>query len=140
MIILALSLAVLLAFALVVVVAIEPGVPPGDVALAYELAWDRLDFEAVWSLSGSELRDGLDRAAFVTAKRAVYADRPELGGLARQMKIDELRVGNDIAVARTHIEGRDSGVTANEIDLVKRSSRWVVVGYQLQPEAPPVSQ
>ena len=56
--------------ALVVLVSADPGPSPVDVALAYEQAWDHLDFEGLWSLSGDELRDGLRRPEFVAAKNA----------------------------------------------------------------------
>ena len=44
-----------LVLALVVAVGLEPGPSPDDVAVSYELAWDRLDFDALWALSGDEL-------------------------------------------------------------------------------------
>jgi len=36
----------------------EPGPGPSDVAIAYERAWDELDFGLLYDLSGAELRDG----------------------------------------------------------------------------------
>ena len=88
---------VLLALALVVIVAADPGPPPGDVALAYEQAWDRFDFESLWLLSGDELRDGLGRNEFVHAKRETYAERPELGNLARYVVVEQVHAGDAIA-------------------------------------------
>ena len=65
----------LLCVVLVVAVIRDPGPRPDEVALAYELAWDHLDFESLWTLSGTELHDGLDRTAFIAAKRAAYPSR-----------------------------------------------------------------
>ena len=68
---------VALVLALVVAVGLEPGPSPGEVAVSYELAWDRLDFDALWSLSGDELRDGRSRREFMTDKREAYAGQRE---------------------------------------------------------------
>jgi F420-dependent oxidoreductase-like protein len=43
------ALVIALALALVVAVARDQGPPVDDVALAYELAWDRLDFDSLWT-------------------------------------------------------------------------------------------
>jgi hypothetical protein len=126
---------VVLVFALVVVVARDPGPPPGDVALAYELAWDRLDFDTLWSLSGAELRDGRSKAAFIAAKRSAYAERPELGRLARDVVIEEVAHGTELAVVRTLLELRDGTSVRNELQLAHREGRWQVVAYELQPDS-----
>ena len=65
----------LLCVALVIAVARDPGPRPDEVAFAYELAWDRLDFDSLWTLSGTELHDGLDRKSFISAKHAAYVGR-----------------------------------------------------------------
>jgi hypothetical protein len=134
------GIVVLFALAFVVIFALDPGPPPGDVALAYEGAWDRLDFESLWSLSGDELRDGLGRAAFVRAKREAYAQRPELGNLAREVAMEEIHAADSFAVVRTKVELREGGHATNEILLSKRGGRWVVVSYQLEPESPPAAR
>ena len=74
-----------LTIAVVVVIAKDRGPGPGEVAVAYELAWDRLDFESLFTLSGLELRDGLDRRGFIAAKRTAYegAARARRAGRAR---------------------------------------------------------
>ena len=66
-----------LCVALVIIVSADPGPSPVDVALAYEDAWDHLDFEGLWTLSGDELRDGLGRPEFVAAKRAGHYARQD---------------------------------------------------------------
>jgi hypothetical protein len=126
-----------LVLALVIAVARDPGPPPADVALAYEDAWDRLDFEALWDLSGDELRDGLGRRDFVTAKRAAYAGQPDLGDLARDVVVEAAHERRSVAAVRTRVELRAGGAAHNEIDLAKRAGRWVVVAYDLRTDAPP---
>ena len=51
----------LLIMSVIVIAALEKGPSTADLALAYEHAWDALDFETIWALSALELRDGLDR-------------------------------------------------------------------------------
>jgi hypothetical protein len=126
-----------LVIALVVAFVRDPGPAPADVALAYEGAWDRLDFDALWDLSGDELRDGLARRDFVTAKKAAYAQQSELGGLARDVVIESAQERRSVAAVCTRVELRDGGAARNEIDLAKRVGRWVVVGYELRTDAPP---
>jgi hypothetical protein len=123
-----------LCVALIVAVARDPGPRPDDVALAYELAWDRLDFDSLWTLSGVELHDGLDRAGFITAKRAAYSTRPELGRLARDVAIDDVATGISHAAVRTSVVLRDGENVHNQIHLAKRGGKWLVVGYQLEPD------
>ena len=125
-----------LCIALIVAVTRDPGPQPDDVAMAYELAWDHLDFESLWTLSGQELHDGLDKAAFVAAKRAAYASRPELGRLAREVTFAEVTAARDNAVVRTRVVLRDGDVVHNQIQLARRDGRWLVVGYRLESETP----
>ncbi len=122
----------LLCLALVVAVARDPGPPPGEVALAYELAWDRLDFETLWSLSGPELRDDRSKPEFVTAKRAAYDRTPGLAGLARDVSLEDVAGGTDVAVARTRVELTDGAVVRNELRLARREGSWQVVAYELR--------
>ena len=121
-----------LALALVVLVARDTGPPPSDVALAYESAWDHLDFESLWVLSGDELRDGLDRKAFVAAKTSAYAAQRSLGGLTALVAVEDERSGDTISTVRTRVDLKDGGTARNELQLVKRAGRWVVVGYSLR--------
>ena len=117
--------------ALVLAVARDPGPVPSDVAVAYEEAWDRLDFDALWTLSGAELRDGMDRRDYATAKRAAYAARPELGGLTAAVEVEAVDAARDVAVIRTRLMLRGGDDTRNELQLARRSERWVVVGYRM---------
>jgi hypothetical protein len=133
------AIVITLCVALVIAVARDPGPPPSEVALAYELAWDRLDFDAIWSLAGPELRDGRLRRDFIADKRAAYAERAELRGLARDVSLEEVVAGKDVAVARTRVELRDRSVVHNELHLVHGDGRWRVVSYELRtsPDAAP---
>lgn len=126
---------VVLVLALVLAVAIDHGPPPDDVAFAYEQAWDHLDFASLWALSGDELRDGLGRKQFVAAKAAAYANRRRLGNLARFIAVEDVDVRSSSAVVHTRADLHDGGVAHNEVHLVNRAGRWVVVEYRLRPDA-----
>lgn len=127
------ALVLVLVFAVVVAIAKDKGPGPEDVAVSYELAWDRLDFDSVFTLSGKELRDGRDRAAFVAAKRAAYEHQHALGGLVGMVAIEELARGREVAVVVTRVELRDGSVVHNRIELARRNARWEVVAYRLVP-------
>jgi hypothetical protein len=118
----------------VVLVAVDHGPPPADVALAYEQAWDHLDFESLWVLSGAELRDGLDEDAFVTAKQAAYQRQEGLRGLARTVTVDAVSESRNFAVVRTVVELRDGGQASDALQLARRAGRWLVVAYELEPD------
>ncbi len=126
---------VILALALAVVVAIarDRGPGPGDVAVAYELAWDRLDFESLFTLSGAELRDGLDRRGFVAAKRTAYEQQASLGGLVERVGVEQVASVEDAGVVITRVELRDGTVVHNRVELARRAARWQVVAYRLEP-------
>jgi hypothetical protein len=123
-----------LCVALVVLVSVDPGPPPGDVALAYEEAWDHLDFEGLWSLSGDELRDGLRRPDFVAAKRAAYEQQTGLRGLADRVVVDAVSEGKRFAVVHTRVELRDGGRVVDAHQLAERGGRWLVIAYELEPD------
>lgn len=127
-------LVIALVLALVVAVGLEPGPDPGDVAIAYELAWDRLDFEALWALSGVELRDGRSRAEFIADKHEAYEGQRALAGLASDVKLDEVMVGSELAAVRTHVRLRDGTTVRNQVQLALREGTWKVIGYHLEPD------
>lgn len=122
---------VALLLALVVAIALDPGPSADDVASAYELAWDRLDFDAVWSLSASELRDGRDRKAFIADKRAAYAGSSELAGLADRVNLEDVAVAGEAAVVHTKVDLHDGTAVRNRLDLVRRDGKWQVLAYSL---------
>jgi hypothetical protein len=124
-----------LVFALVISVVVlfarDRGPTPTDIAVAYELAWDRLDFDTLWSLAGPELRDGLDRRDYIAAKTAAYAGRSELRHLAARVDVEEVARGIAHAVVRTSVTLRSGDVVHNDVQLTKRSAGWEVTGYQI---------
>ncbi|MEX1009173.1 MAG: hypothetical protein WD271_15215 [Acidimicrobiia bacterium] len=124
-----------LCIALVVAVARDKGPGPGDVAVSYEYAWDRLDFDVLWTLSAKELRDGLDRKQFVAAKRAAYEQQPTLRGLVAHVGVDDASVttSGDAALVNTSVDLRDDTTVHNVVQLARRNSRWQVVAYRLAP-------
>jgi hypothetical protein len=122
-----------LALAVVVAIARDKGPGPDDVAVAYELAWDHLDFESVFTLSAAELRDGLDRRAFVKAKKAAYEQQHALRGLVARVGIDEAASNREAAVVITRVELSDHAVVHNRVELARRNARWQVVAYRLEP-------
>jgi hypothetical protein len=124
-----------LCIALVIAIGHDNGPSPGDVAVSYELAWDRLDFEALWTLSAAELRDGLDHQDFVAAKRAAYEQQRALRGLVEHVAIDDVSVtsGRDAALVTTRVGLHDGTVVRNLVQLVRRNSRWQVIAYTLAP-------
>jgi len=102
-----------------VAIGMEPGPGPGDVAMAYEGAWDDLDFDLLYDLSGEELRDGMRRE-----RLAVDHER---------VSIETSVTGHQTALVVTRVETAD-GVIHDNVMLEKRSNGWVVVGYSLRPE------
>jgi hypothetical protein len=124
--------------AFVVIFAKDPGPPPDDVAMAYEAAWDHLDFASLWALSGDELRDGLGRKEFVAAKRKAYAGQ-DVGNLVAEIVIEDVGTLGSTSTVCSRLELFDESVTHNEIQLAKRAGRWVVVAYRLRTDAPPAA-
>jgi hypothetical protein len=104
------------------------------VAVSYELAWDRLDFDALWTLSGDELRDGRTRPEFMADKREAYAGQRELAGLARDVQLDEVLRGSELAAVRTHVILQDGTTVRNQVQLALREGTWKVTGYHLEPD------
>lgn len=134
-----------LAFALLVIAVLigllwvafakDPGPAPADVAIAYELAWLRLDFALLYDLSGAELRDGMRRDEFVAAKRAAQAASgpgPEETGGAT-VTVDELVEAGGTALVVTRVATAE-GAVRNEVVLELRANGWCVVRYSLRPD------
>jgi hypothetical protein len=129
------AIILVLIFAVVIAIAKDRGPGPDDVAVSYEYAWDRLDFDSVFTLSGGELRDGRDRREFVAAKRAAYQHQGALAGLVDRIGIDEVATGHDLALVVTRVELRDGSVAHHRVELARRNARWEVVAYRLTPSA-----
>ncbi len=128
-----LVLVVALAVAFVVAVAKDSGPSPIEIALAYEHAWDLLDFDVIYKLSGRELRDGLNRADFIATKRAAYANGSALRHLVEHTAAEaELREGGAATVV-TCLTLRDGSEVHHEVRMLRRSRTWEVVAYELRP-------
>ena len=109
--------------------------PPGEVAIAFELAWDRFEFDVLYDLSGPLMRDGRARPAFVADKRAAYAAHPELQGLVTAVRVQDVEVEDDRARVTTRLELRDGGELANDLLLRRDDGTWRVEGYHLDRES-----
>ena len=132
-----LALAVLLV-ALVLAVAFERGPTPLDVALAYELAWDRLDFTSLWTLSSAEQRDGRDRHDFVADKEDAYRDQRRLRAVVDHVEIEGVaKRGQSVASVLTRLDLRDGPSVRNEIRMERIHGAWRVSSYELRPEPAP---
>jgi hypothetical protein len=124
--------------AVVVAVAKDPGPGPEDVAIAYERAWDRLDFDTLYTLAGRELRDGLERSQYIAAKHAAYAqqrvaDRPGRSGQGRRQRHSWQR-----PVCRTQVEL--PGIVLNRVDsraAAVAGRSWVTASRRAAPGTAP---
>lgn len=128
----ALSVIGVLLFVLWTAFAKETGPGPADVAIAYEHAWDRFDFDLLFSLSGDELRDNMRRDAFVAAKRAAYASASHNGQPPADVRVDEMVQANQTAIVVTRVSTAGGSMT-NNVVLEKRAAGWLVVGYSMKP-------
>jgi hypothetical protein len=111
----------------------EPGPSPADVALAYERAWDELDFDLLFDLSGDELRDGMRRDRFVATKRVAYTQADARTRLGAVVRVDTTIAGQQTALVVTDVMAAGTTVR-NNVTLEKRANGWVVVGYALRPD------
>ncbi|MDQ3945131.1 MAG: hypothetical protein M3357_08300 [Actinomycetota bacterium] len=107
------------------------GPGPADTAVAYEHAWDRLDFATLWNLSSEKLRDGRSRADFVAGKRAAYQRERELSRLVRSVRPEVVDVSGPLARVVTHLELADGQTVRDEMLLEKVGSAWRVTAYHL---------
>ena len=117
---------------LFVALAREKGPGAADVAIAYEIAWDHLDFSMLYDLSGPELRDGMRREPFIAAKRNAYGDH-DRSRIGAQIEVDTAVTGEETALVVTRVSHEGSSVR-NNVLLERRSGTWAVVGYNLRPE------
>ena len=128
----ALVVIVLLLFVMWWAVAHEQAPSPANVAVAYERAWDMLDFSLLFDLSGYELRDGMRREQFIAAKKAAYGQHPH-DHLQAKIEVETAVTGQDTALVITRVS-TDDGSVRNNVLLEDRGGSWTVVGYNLRPE------
>jgi hypothetical protein len=129
-----LGIIALLIIGVIVIASMERGPSTGDLALAYEHAWDRLDFETIWALSSIELRDGLDRRQFARTKRAAFSSADHPADLVASAAVSDIAEAGDVAAAITELVLRDGSTVHHEVRMAKRMGRWEVTGYTLRPE------
>ncbi|HEY3239378.1 MAG TPA: hypothetical protein VGL92_07440 [Acidimicrobiia bacterium] len=109
------------------------GPGPADTAVAYEHAWDRLDFATLWNLSSDKLRDGRTRADFVAGKIAAYQGEGELARLVRSVRPEVVDVSGPLARVVTRLELADGQSVCDEMLLERVGSAWRVTAYHLAP-------
>ena len=139
--VIALGIVGVLLFFMWIAVGREPGPGPSDVAIAYERAWDDLDFDLLYDLSGPELRDGLRRDQFVAAKRAAYAKTDARRRIGARINVETSVHGHQAALVVTKVTA-DGGEVLNNVMLDHTANGWVVVKYALRTDsetAPPTS-
>lgn len=129
----ALLVVVGLLFVLWIAFAKDPGPAPADVAIAYERAWDLLDFDLLYDLSGPQLRDGMRRDEFVAAKRAAYERSGHRAPVGAHVSVDETVAANETAVVVTRVTTGEGSI-CNDVVLEKTANGWVVVRYAIRDD------
>jgi hypothetical protein len=124
-------LVVVLGCGLLYVIGRGTGPGPADTAVAYEYAWDRLDFATLWNLSSDKLRDGRTRADFVAGKLAAYHGEGGLARLVRSVRPEVVDVSGPLARVVTRLELADGQSVADEMLLERVGSAWRVTAYHL---------
>ena len=117
---------------LIVAVA-KAGAPgPADTAVAYEHAWDRLDFATLWNLSGPNLRDGRTRDQFVRDKLAAYEGEVRgLSGLVRSVEPEQVDVNGPVARVLARLQLHSGDAVVDEMLLERIGPAWHVTAYHL---------
>ena len=136
-ILLLLAFTVGMTFWLVVAVAKAAGPGPADTAVAYEHAWDQLDFATLWNLSGPNLRDGRTRDQFVRDKLAAYeGEGRSLAGLVRSVKPEQVDINGPVARVLTRLELHTGETLVDEMLLERIGPSWHVTAYHLADRHP----
>ena len=121
------------------VVAVTKGMRPGpaDTAVAYEHAWDRLDFATLWSLSGPSLRDGRTKDQFVRDKLAAYRGESRgLAGLVRSVKPERVDVNGPVARVLARLDLLSGESLVDEMLLERVGPVWQVTAYHISSGDP----
>jgi hypothetical protein len=122
---------VVVATALVVLFAGPRDPGPADVAVAYEQAWDRLDFATLWVLSSPRLRDGRSKARFVRDKEEAYRAEGGLRNLIKTIRPERVEVNGPTARVMARLELRDGQEVVDEMLLEREGGEWRVTAYHL---------
>ena len=122
----------------VVVAVAKAGAPsPGDTAVAFEHAWDRLDFSTLWNLSGPNLRDGRTRDQFVRDKVAAYrGEGRALAGLVRSVRPEQVDVNGPVARVLARLELHSGDSVVDEMLLERIGPAWHVTAYHISSGDP----
>lgn len=113
----------------------SPG--PGDTAVAYEYAWDHLDFSTLWNLSGPNLRDGRTRDQFVRDKLVAYqGESHTLAGLVRSVEPERVDVNGPVARVLTRLELHSGDSVVDELLLERIGPAWHVTAYHISSQDP----
>jgi hypothetical protein len=113
----------------------SPG--PADTAVAYEHAWDRLDFATLWNLSGPNLRDGRTRDQFVRDKLAAYRGEDQgLAGLVRSVSPEQVDVNGPVARVLARLELHSGESVVDEMLLERIGPAWHVTAYHISTDGP----
>ncbi len=110
---------------------------PADTAVAYEHAWDRLDFSTLWNLSGPGLRDGRTRDQFVRDKVTAYrGESRALAGLVRTVEPERVDVNGPVARVLTRLRLHSGETLVDELLLERVGPAWPVTAYHLSSRDP----
>jgi hypothetical protein len=122
---------------LVVAVATAGAPSPADTAVAYEHAWDRLDFSTLWNLSGPNLRDGRTRDQFVRDKLAAYRGEGHgLSGLVSGVHPEQVDVNGPVARVLARLELHSGDSVVDEMLLERIGPAWHVTAYHISSGDP----
>jgi len=121
------TLVVLLAIAVIVSVARDPGPDPVDVAIGYARALGGGDFDAVYRLIDPDLLDGRNRQQWIEEQTG----RPHLAFAPNEVRARDRQVGDGVATVTLAIDA--DRVVA--VDLVERQRLWGVVRFDGVPAA-----
>ena len=113
------------------------GPGPADTAVAYEHAWDRLDFATLWNLSGPNLRDGRTKDQFVRDKAAAYSGEDQgLAGLVRSVEPERVDVNGPVARVLARLELHSGETVLDELLLERIGPAWHVTAYHISTGDP----
>ena len=108
------------------------GPSPADTAIAYEHAWDRLDFATLWNLSGPNLRDGRTRDQFVRDKLAAYEHEAHgLAGLVQSVHPEKVDINGPVARVLARLELHSGESVVDEMLLERIGPAWHVTAYHI---------
>lgn len=113
------------------------GPSPADTAVAYEHAWDRLDFATLWNLSGPNLRDGRTRDQFVRDKLAAYRHEAQgLAGLVQSVHPEKVDVNGPVARVLARLELHSGESVVDEMLLERIGPAWHITAYHISTGDP----